>query len=136
MNSDISDVLIEQCPTKVLLANTEAENEGSREFYEKLGLNAREITNIAHMKPKMHYFITSPVGRRTISLGLGGVALSFTGVSSVEHRNKFKQMMATFGKGCVEEWLRWRAVSTKNKALVGWADFFHKNQLLEEKEGK
>jgi len=133
-NSEISDVIMEQCPTKILLANVEAQNEGSRGFYEKLiGLNAREIVNISKMTPKRHYFVTSPVGKRTFALGLGGVAMSFVGVSSVEMRKKFQSIRATYKDTYVSEWLRWRAASTGNKALLGWVKFFE--QQLEKLKG-
>jgi type IV secretion system protein VirB4 len=131
MNSDVSDVVIESCPTKILLANTEAQNEGSRQLYENLGLNPREIANIAKMIPKMHYFVTSPVGKRTISLGIGGVAMSFVGVSSVELRKKAQAFKREYSDSWVGEWLRWRGTTTGNKALAGWAEFYEKEQSKE-----
>ena len=42
-NSDIADVVLENCPTKILLPNAEAKNPGSREFYTRVGLNEREL---------------------------------------------------------------------------------------------
>lgn len=132
MTSDISDVVIESSPTKILLANVEAQNEGSRQFYERLGLNPREIQNIAKMIPKLHYFATSPVGKRTISLGIGGVAMSFVGVSSVELRKKAQLFQKEYGDGWVVEWLRWRASTTENAALREWADFYAKQLAVEE----
>ena len=42
-NSEIADVVLENCPTKILLPNAEARNPGSREFYGRLGLNEREL---------------------------------------------------------------------------------------------
>ncbi len=34
-NSDIADVVLENCPTKILLPNAEAKNPGSRDFYDQ-----------------------------------------------------------------------------------------------------
>ena len=36
-NSDIADVVLENCPTKILLPNAESKNPGSRAFYERVG---------------------------------------------------------------------------------------------------
>ena len=36
-NSEIADVVLENCPTKILLPNAEARNPGSREFYTRVG---------------------------------------------------------------------------------------------------
>src|SRR5262249_10344308 len=43
-NSPIRDVVLESCPTKVLLPNAEAANPASRQFYESIGLTEREIS--------------------------------------------------------------------------------------------
>ncbi|MBV9268777.1 MAG: conjugal transfer protein TrbE, partial [Acidobacteriaceae bacterium] len=43
LNSEIGDVIVETCPTKILLPNAEAGNPASRRFYDRVGLNDREI---------------------------------------------------------------------------------------------
>lgn len=85
-NSPIRDVVLESCPTNVLLPNAEAANPDSRQFYESIGLNEREIYMVQTSIPKRQYYVVSPVGRRLISLGLGGVGLSVVGVNSREER--------------------------------------------------
>ncbi|MEI9814234.1 MAG: hypothetical protein WDO18_17015 [Acidobacteriota bacterium] len=78
-NSDISDVILEMCPTKILLPNGEAKNPASKEFYDRVGLNSRELDILQTSIPKQHYYVISPLGRRLISLGIHNVALSFVG---------------------------------------------------------
>jgi type IV secretion system protein TrbE len=85
-NSEISDVILEMCPTKILLPNGEAKNPASREFYDRVGLNGRELDILQASIPKQHYYMISPLGRRLISLGLHNVALSFVGVNGREER--------------------------------------------------
>ena len=63
-NSPIQDVVLESCPTKILLPNAEAVNPASRQFYESIGLNEREIENLQKSIPKRQYYMVSPVGRR------------------------------------------------------------------------
>ena len=68
-NSEIADVVLENCPTKILLPNAEAKNPGSREFYERVGLNDRELDILQVSIPKQHYYVVSPLGRRLVDLG-------------------------------------------------------------------
>lgn len=72
--------------------------------------------------------MTSPDGRRMIRLGLGGVALSFVGVSSVENRRLAQSMQTQYGTDWVYQWLRHRAVVTGNTALRKWAELIHNQQ--------
>ena len=138
MNSDISDVVLESCQTKILLANVEANTDNSRPFYQRMGLNPREIARLAKSVPKVDYYIHSPDGRRFITLGLGGVALSFVGVSSVENRLLAQSMQGKFGSDWVAEWLRYRAAFTGNPALAQWAERYRREAKpeleLEERE--
>ena len=61
-NSDISDVILEMCPTKILLPNGEAKNPASKEFYDRVGLNSRELDILQTSIPKQHYYVISPLG--------------------------------------------------------------------------
>ena len=84
VKSGILDVLSESCPTKIFLANEEAENEDNKVIYRGMGCNDTEIRLITHLTPKREYYVKSPEGRRKISLGIGNIALSFIGVSDKE----------------------------------------------------
>jgi type IV secretion system protein VirB4 len=116
-NSEIADVILENCPTKILLPNAEAANPGSRAFYERLGFNSRELHAIQTGIPKRHYYVVSPLGRRMINLGLGGVALSFVGVNGREERSRAERIMESHGDAWPAEWLRARG-------LGDWADYY------------
>ena len=119
-NSTIRDVVLESCPTKIVLPNAEAGNPVSREFYHAIGLNEREIQMVQTAVPKRQYYVASPEGRRLISLGLGGVALSFVGVNGQEERNKVDTAIADNPDGWQGDWLR-------SRKLGDWADWFEKN---------
>ncbi len=41
------DIVLESCPTKILLPNPEAESEQVRRLYERIGLNRRQIRMLA-----------------------------------------------------------------------------------------
>jgi type IV secretion system protein VirB4 len=118
-NSPIRDVVLESCPTKVLLPNAEAANPASRQFYESIGLNEREIEIVQKSIPKRQYYVASPVGRRLISLGLGGVALSFVGISGREERQGAEEILDLYGEDWQAEWLRLRG-------LPEWAEYYER----------
>jgi type IV secretion system protein VirB4 len=126
-NSPIKDVVLESCPTKILLPNAEAGNPASKAFYESIGLNEREIGIVQKALPKREYYCVSPMGRRKIALGLGGVALSFVGVSGKERRQEALEIMATYGDGWVPQWLR-------RRGLEDWAQFYEAGQQALERK--
>jgi type IV secretion system protein VirB4 len=121
-NSPIKDVVLESCPTKILLANAEAGNPASRVFYESLGLNEREIEIIQTALPKLHYYVATPLGRRLISLGIGKVALAFVGVSGADDRKAAELVMEQTPEGWQSEWLRKRG----QNEWANWYDNHHR----------
>ena len=128
INSDIRDVILESCPTKVLLPNAEAGNQNSRVFYQQLGLNPREIHIIQTAIPKRQYYFTSPMGKRLVGLGLGPVTLSFVGVSSVEDRQQAEETIEKYGDAWAPAWLRMRAGLTGSTSLRDWAGNLERQQ--------
>jgi type IV secretion system protein VirB4 len=122
-NSPIRDVLLESCPTKILLPNPEAKNDASRKMYEVMGLNPRQIDIIAVAIPKRHYYYMSPSGRRLFQLGFGGVTLSFVGVSSKDDLALIDRMVAEYGEDWPAEWLEYRG-------YADWADYWRRVKLV------
>lgn len=116
--SPIRDVIFESCPTKILLPNAEASNQSSREFYQRMGLNEAQIDLIRYAIPKREYYIFSPEGRRKFQLALGGVAMSFVGVSGKSDIKAIEECIAKHGENWPAEWLRQRG-------LPEWADYWY-----------
>ncbi len=116
VRSGIYDVLLESCPTKILLPNEEADKTGTAEFpgprdlYAMMGLNETEIGIIQTARKKREYYYVSPEGRRLFDLGLGPVALSFVGVSDKETLAHLRQLKALHGKQWPFVWLKERRV--------------------------
>src|SRR3989449_1163412 len=98
VNSPRHDIILESCPTKILLPNPEAESEHVRRLYEGIGLNRRQIQILATALPKRQYYVLSPLGRRLISLGLGPVALSFVGMAGGGGIVQVKEQMTAHGR--------------------------------------
>ena len=61
-NSEISDVILEMCPTKILLPNGEAKNPASKEFYDRVGLNSRELDILQTSIPETALLRDLPFG--------------------------------------------------------------------------
>ena len=72
-------VIVDSCPTRILLPNAEAGNSANARGYRDLGLNDREIDLVASATPKRDYYVKSPLGSRLVRLDLGPVALAFLG---------------------------------------------------------
>jgi type IV secretion system protein VirB4 len=128
-SSKIADVVLENCPTKILLPNAEAANPGSRAFYQHLGVNEQELDILRVAIPKRHYYVISPLGRRLVDLGVGKVTLAWVGVNGREERRTAENMMRQFPDTWRPEWLRARGLSA-------WADYFESLvQTMEGQEG-
>jgi type IV secretion system protein VirB4 len=106
--SGIIDVLVESCPTKILLPNVTAKEETSRPLYEQIGLGERQLDLIAAATPKRHYYVMSPEGRRLIDTNLGPLALSFVGASGKEDLGAIRRLVAVHGAAWPGYWLQER----------------------------
>jgi type IV secretion system protein TrbE len=117
IQSQIYDVLLESCPTKILLPNDEADKSGTSdhpgpyELYKMMGLNDTEIQIIRTATKKRQYYFVSPEGRRLFDLGLGPIALSFVGVSDKTALAHLYQMKKLHGS-------QWPFVWLKEKGIV------------------
>ncbi|MDQ6734765.1 MAG: conjugal transfer protein TrbE, partial [Nitrospirota bacterium] len=123
--SEIADIVLENCPTKVLLPNSEARTTNSRGFYNRVGLNERELEILELSIPKKHYYVVSALGRRLIDLGVGPVALSWVGVNGREERQGVEALMNLHPENWRAEWLRL-------KGLKLWAEYLESTTSEEE----
>ena len=116
--SGIIDVLKESCPTKVCLPNGGAREPGTREFYERLGFNERQIEIVSSATPKREYYVTSPDGRRLFDMALGPVALAFVGASGREDLKRIIELKATHGQHWPSNWLQTRGIAHADTLLA------------------
>ncbi|SCX23022.1 Type IV secretion system protein virB4 [Agrobacterium sp. DSM 25558] len=108
--SGIMDVLKESCPTKICLPNGAARETGTRDFYEKIGFNDRQIDIIATATPKREYYVVSPDGRRLFEMGLGPITLSFVGVSGKQDLQRISELYDHYGDEWPRHWLQSRGI--------------------------
>jgi type IV secretion system protein VirB4 len=115
--SGIFDVLVESCPTKILLPNEEADKRGVEglpgpfELYTSMGLNETEIALLKNATRKRDYYFMSTEGRRMFDMELGPIARSFLGVSSKEEIARVREFVADHGEAWPFAWLEARGVS-------------------------
>lgn len=109
--SGIIDVLKESCPTKICLPNGAAREPGTREFYERIGFNERQIEIVATALPKREYYVVSPEGRRLFDMALGPVALSFVGASGKEDLKRIRALHSEHGAAWPYPWLQQRGIA-------------------------
>lgn len=111
VRSGLLDVLLESCPTKILLPNEEAAKEGSgsvqgpADFYRAFGLNDQEIQIVRTAIRKRQYYTVSPEGRRLFELGLGPIARAFLAVSDRETLAHLRGLKAHHGDAWPVMWL-------------------------------
>jgi type IV secretion/conjugal transfer VirB4 family ATPase len=108
-------ILLESCPTRILLANPEAAAPVHAGLYRELGLNATEISLLSHARRKRDYYFKSPRGSRLFELGLGPAALAFLGtpegMTLAEVRSTVRPLMAQHGSRWPSAWLRSRGLA-------------------------
>jgi type IV secretion system protein VirB4 len=109
--SGIIDVLKESCPTKICLPNGVAREPGTREFYERIGFNERQIEIVATALPKREYYVVSPEGRRLFDMALGPIARSFVGASGKEDLKRIRALHSEHGAAWPCPWLQQRGIA-------------------------
>lgn len=117
IKSGILDVLVEACPTKIFLANHEADTENIKPTYKSFGLNDRQINLIKNATRKRHYYITSPEGNRLFDLSLGELTLSFVGAGSKSDLARVKELVNTHGEDWYKHWLVERQILNQSDIL-------------------
>lgn len=109
--SGIIDVLKESCPTKICLPNGAAREPGTREFYERIGFNDRQIAIVASAVPKREYYVTSPEGRRLFDMALGPLTLSFVGASGKEDLKRIRALFCEHAADWPLHWIQQRGIA-------------------------
>ncbi len=116
VKSGIFDVLVENCPTKILLPNEEADKGGTdahagpRDLYTLMGLNEVQIDILKNAQKKRHYYYLSTEGRRLYDLGLGPIALAFCAVSDKDSIARIKELEGLHGEAWPYAWLTEKGV--------------------------
>ncbi len=82
--SGILDVIIESCPTKLFLANPNAQQPEAAALYAEMGITESQRRIITELAPKREYYLTSPLGSRRFSLDIGPIGLGIAAASSQE----------------------------------------------------
>ena len=110
----IAPVIIESCPTRILLPNARAREPQIAALYRRFGLNDRQIELLARARPKQEYYCQSRAGHRLFDLALGEVALAICAAAAKSDHAAADRLLAEHGPdGFLPAWLRHRH--------LGWA---------------
>ncbi len=110
-NSGVMDVIMESCPTKILLPHHSVAEDTHKSFYtDTLGLNEREILLLANGTPKRDYYYSSPYGKRLFRLNLRPKTLAFVGAAGKEDLKRLRELMDEFPDNWREKWLDEKAL--------------------------
>lgn len=86
LKSSIAHTLVSQCPTKIYLADENAETPLSAEGYKQFGLEDSEIHFLAQkMQKQRDYYYRSSLGRRKFQLGLDELQLAVITTETTDH---------------------------------------------------
>lgn len=85
LKSPIASTLASQCPTKIFLADDEAETRLKAEAYRTFGLEESEIAALSRMQRKKDYFYKSALGTRQFQLDLDKLQLALLTISDKQH---------------------------------------------------
>lgn len=98
LNTGISAILLESCPSRILLPNDRVLEPNIRISYEKLGLNERQLQILSTATPKKQYYYQSRLGNRLFDVELGPLTLAFCGASRPEDKALVKQLLHDHGR--------------------------------------
>jgi type IV secretion system protein VirB4 len=86
--SPYKHILLNSCPTKIFLPNSQALSAYNKALYEEVGLSDSHINIISQAVPKKDYLLTSPGGTQLLDLSLQKTFLALMESASLESREK------------------------------------------------
>ena len=94
--SPLKTTIVQQCLTKIYLADPGAFAPAMTDVYRAFGLTDPEIAIIGNGRMKRDYFYTSPAGRRRFRLDLGPLSLAIVGAAD---QALLDDLLSAFGPG-------------------------------------
>jgi type IV secretion system protein VirB4 len=121
IESKVAPAVIESCLARIFLPNARAVEPQSRDAYQRLGLNDRQIETVARAEPKREYYFQSRAGNRLFELGLGPVTLAFCGVSQAEDLARLDAVLESAGsEEFAAAWLIDQGLDWAAELVEGW----------------
>ena len=115
---ELLTTVMENCPNRIFLPNTQATNNENRALYQTFGCNDRQIDIIAQMTPKQDYYYSSQLGNRVFRLALQPIEFSFVTATNKTDQNAMDKILAAHDKkDFIEHWLKYKNVEDE------WIDY-------------
>lgn len=109
LNSPSASVILNQCQTKIFLANPDAANPTDYPAYRSIGLQDTEIEIISRLIRKREYYFVNSLGRRVFSLNLGRdtpASLDVLGRSGLDDLREAKRIKKEHPHDFAYHWLK------------------------------
>jgi type IV secretion system protein VirB4 len=106
--SPYCNLLLESCPSLILLPNHKANSIYAREAYLKLGVGPHEIRAISSAQPHAQYFLHTPLGSRLTGVKLGPIGQAICGSTSYADVKLFRAGYS------LDEWVRERTANRES----------------------
>jgi len=117
------NAIMDSCPTRIYLPNSDAGSAAIGDLYRELGLNGREVATIVAATPKRHYYMKTPRGSRLFELEIGRLAMAILapppGATLEEARAKAMHLMDENGDAWLAQWLAECGITASSGAPRG-----------------
>ncbi len=132
-DSDLSNIIKENCLTKIYLPNHEARNEGVVDYYRRFGLNEQQIHLIASSIRQRHYYYASQSGNRMFELNLKQVQWQFLARTSINDAHEARRIYKEDPEMFAYNWLKSAKVDESlrqnlDKWAEHWLEYKNANQ--------
>lgn len=93
LKSEIKDILLTSCPTKIFLPYPQANTQEHIYKYKALGLNLKQINLISELESQRDYYAVSREGSINFKIDLSNFEIAFLGANSLEDQSKCKEIV-------------------------------------------
>lgn len=121
----LREVIVDSCQTKIYLPNPAALKPENARLYQNLGLNAQEVSVLAHARRKRDYFVKTPAGAALIDLCAGPLTLQTLTLPSEMSVPRYRERVAALR---AEHGDTWFAHYLHQRGLGRWAERYAQAQ--------
>lgn len=105
MNTNIVDVLMESCATKIFLPNRYADDPEIAKLYARMQLNEAQRQILKHAIPKRQYYMVSERGKRLYELAIQPLTLALLGPTDRDQLVRLDALIDKYGLGWLDAYL-------------------------------
>lgn len=106
---ELLTTVMENCPNRIYLPNSNAKNTQNQKLYETFGCNEKQIDIISSMTPKQDYYYSSEKGNRVFRLALQPAEIPFVTATAKADQQAMNKILQEYDrKAFIEHWLKYK----------------------------